>query len=420
MNRQKGIQIIITSGMRTFEEQQALQKTGKAAAPGKSWHNYGLAIDIALKNSSNWARVGQIGMALGLRWGKYFINPQSERWHFDAGNWGLNTQQLLQRVNAGNTTDGFVSLAGSKIPGSDENDVETTPTDPIAQSMPTPVNQKTDEYNGQNYIAGNKEECNTNRFNRKDATKIERNENDQKSDEREEKPTQDKSLDLSSIEGCDDASFEKVAKSVIENLEGGYYNPSMLDNGKVSDKYEESGETLYGIDRKNWGNSTPDFDRFWELVDNANAKEKWTWNYPMGSADANNPLQTELKSLAAKMIKQRYEEYSQKYMTSEARKAICGNPQAEFNFIYAAWNGPEWFKYWGAITSDETAAGTSPERIGQIATDLRANSGNELIAKGGAKIKKLLYGKNDNYETFTPDMSNRVYRHIGPLPKSNV
>lgn len=81
-----GINIIITQGLRTIEEQNELYaqgrtKTGKIvtnARGGYSYHNFGLAFDFAVLNADGsvnwnvdekWKRVGQLGKSLGLEWG---------------------------------------------------------------------------------------------------------------------------------------------------------------------------------------------------------------------------------------------------------------------------------------------------------------------------------------------------------------
>lgn len=82
----EGINVIITQGLRTVEEQNALYAQGRTkpgkivtnAKGGYSYHNFGLAFDFAILNpdgsvnwtvDSKWKRVGQIGKSLGLEWG---------------------------------------------------------------------------------------------------------------------------------------------------------------------------------------------------------------------------------------------------------------------------------------------------------------------------------------------------------------
>ncbi|ESU71115.1 peptidase [Geobacillus thermopakistaniensis] len=82
----EGINVIITQGLRTIEEQNELYAQGRTkpgkivtnAKGGYSYHNFGLAFDFALLNpdgsvswnvDDKWKRVAQIGKSLDLEWG---------------------------------------------------------------------------------------------------------------------------------------------------------------------------------------------------------------------------------------------------------------------------------------------------------------------------------------------------------------
>ncbi|MCK6203919.1 M15 family metallopeptidase [Bacillus infantis] len=82
----EGIYVIITQGLRTIEEQNALYAQGRTkpgpkvtnARGGTSYHNFGLAFDFAILEASGninwnvdkrWKRVGAIGESMGLEWG---------------------------------------------------------------------------------------------------------------------------------------------------------------------------------------------------------------------------------------------------------------------------------------------------------------------------------------------------------------
>lgn len=86
-----GLVLLVTQTLRTYEEQEALYAKGRTKKPigkphivtyanaGFSWHNFGLAFDVAVLDSSGkmnwdykhpgWARTGAIGKSLGLEWG---------------------------------------------------------------------------------------------------------------------------------------------------------------------------------------------------------------------------------------------------------------------------------------------------------------------------------------------------------------
>lgn len=82
----EGINVIITQGLRTIEEQNELYAQGRTkpgkivtnARGGYSYHNFGLAFDFAIMKDDGsvswnvddkWKRVAQIGKSLGLEWG---------------------------------------------------------------------------------------------------------------------------------------------------------------------------------------------------------------------------------------------------------------------------------------------------------------------------------------------------------------
>ena len=79
----QGIVLRITSGLRTFEEQNKLYAQGRTAGGqrvtnakgGQSWHNYGLAIDVVQMVGStpvwkaDWNKIGEIGEKHGFEWG---------------------------------------------------------------------------------------------------------------------------------------------------------------------------------------------------------------------------------------------------------------------------------------------------------------------------------------------------------------
>jgi peptidoglycan LD-endopeptidase CwlK len=89
MAHTEGIFIIITQGIRTIKEQDALFEHGRTlpgkivtnARGGYSYHNFGLAFDFCVCDivagklipnwyvDKRWKRVGEIGKSLGLEWG---------------------------------------------------------------------------------------------------------------------------------------------------------------------------------------------------------------------------------------------------------------------------------------------------------------------------------------------------------------
>jgi peptidoglycan L-alanyl-D-glutamate endopeptidase CwlK len=94
--KKAGINAKITSGTRSWEEQQRLYDRYKnkggpvAAPPGQSNHNYGLAWDITLFEDDNvtpiyeselYKKAGSIGRSMGLVWGGTWANGDEP--HFE-------------------------------------------------------------------------------------------------------------------------------------------------------------------------------------------------------------------------------------------------------------------------------------------------------------------------------------------------
>ena len=197
-----------------------------------------------------------------------------------------------------------------------------------------------------------------------------------------------KKTDSSKSIELDVKDFDGIVAKVIDKLEGGYYHPDMLQDGRVRDaRYGNSGETMMGIDRKAGGdiNTTPEGIEFWKLIDDANARTEWRWGYRGGA------LETQLRKLAGKMIKRYYDKYASRYLSSKALTIVNENPKLLFNFVYAVWNGPGWFKNFADDINSAVDKGiTDPEELAKIQIKDRLDSGNSLVAQGGKKIADLL------------------------------
>jgi hypothetical protein len=184
--------------------------------------------------------------------------------------------------------------------------------------------------------------------------------------------------------------WQGMVNLVINNLEGGYYHPDMLKDGRVSDaRYGGSGETMFGLDREAGATEStgPAGREFWSFIDSQNARTNWKWNY-MGK---DNPaLESKLRQLAGDVMKPQYIDNTRRYLSPEAADIISKDPALTFNFVYATWNGPGWFQRFAKIINQEVANGnTDPKSLLRIAVDRRISSGNSLIAQGGPKVDKI-------------------------------
>ncbi len=100
----EGIDLHVTQGLRSFDQQAILYAQGRTtpgpivtnAPAGHSWHEYGLAVDVAPfdmqgkpdwdVNHPSWARIITVGESLGLYSGSHFgehsLHPHPDDPHF--------------------------------------------------------------------------------------------------------------------------------------------------------------------------------------------------------------------------------------------------------------------------------------------------------------------------------------------------
>lgn len=191
-----------------------------------------------------------------------------------------------------------------------------------------------------------------------------------------------------------------VTVKVIQILEGGYFHPDMMKDGRMKPNalYSTSGETMFGIDRKAGGaiNDTPAGRKFWGLIDGAGWAKNAKWNYKGGA------LAGELATLAAEIIRPEVEKNFKRYLTPEARAIVNSSPRLLFHFIYGTWNGAGWFKHFASVINGAVKAGeTNPANLFDLAIKSRTEifpkwageRGRKLIASGG---KKILEAANNN------------------------
>lgn len=116
-----GVPLTVTATLRSLKVQEALYAQGRTcpgcivtnAKPGYSYHNFGLAIDVVptellklprwgdtpqyqARTDALWAKVGELGKAVGFRWGGDFRSIR-DRPHFEWSD-GLTLAQLRDRI----------------------------------------------------------------------------------------------------------------------------------------------------------------------------------------------------------------------------------------------------------------------------------------------------------------------------------
>lgn len=216
-----------------------------------------------------------------------------------------------------------------------------------------------------------------------------------------------------------DNNFVNITKLVIDKLEGGYYHPDMLQDGRVKDsRYSSSGETMYGLDRhaghslyystprksdkvqsnlKYIYNGSYEYKNqaskdFWTTIDKLNARKNWSWNYmPKGE------LKDKLQKLTAEIMYPNYEKFANRYLSQKSKEIVEKDNRLLFNFIYATWNGEGWFKTFAQKMNDAVESGVEDtDKLTKVVIDARINNESKnkgarsLIAQGGQKIASFI------------------------------
>jgi peptidoglycan hydrolase-like protein with peptidoglycan-binding domain len=195
-------------------------------------------------------------------------------------------------------------------------------------------------------------------------------------------------LNASNI-NVDVKDWQGMVNLVIDKLEGGYYHPDMLKDGRVRDlRYGSSGETMFGLDRRAGKNESTSAGReFWDYIDSLNARSNWKWNY---MAKDNPEVGTKLRVLAGNYIKPLYGQFMKSYLSPEAAAIVNNYAPLTFNFIYATWNGPGWFERFAKPLNNSVASGnTDPKSLNDLVNEVRAGSGSSLISQGAPKVASI-------------------------------
>jgi hypothetical protein len=180
--------------------------------------------------------------------------------------------------------------------------------------------------------------------------------------------------------------FNDMTLLVIDKLEGGYFHPAMLDDGRLDAKYKgvygKSGETMFGIDRVAGGNlnNSVSAKKFWKIIDNAGAKSKWKWNYRGGS------LESELKELTVEIMYPHYLRLTKQFLSEKSQKIVETDRRLLFHFIYASWNGSGYFQKFAKDINNAVLQTKNKNELANIAIRSRVTSGVKLISLGGQRI----------------------------------
>ena len=186
--------------------------------------------------------------------------------------------------------------------------------------------------------------------------------------------------------------FTEIVKLIIVNLEGRYCSGG-YKCGDIKTKPPRSGETLWGLDRKNHSGSLDNV--FWELVDdNINKPQKWGQDFP-----SPNDVDNSLFSTYISIIKNDYDNFKKRYIHNEELKNLIeSDGRLYLNMVYATYNGAGWFKGFAKILESNYNGGVkTADELLKIFVDERVSggfnaypAGSELIANTGVNIQKMV------------------------------
>jgi hypothetical protein len=182
-----------------------------------------------------------------------------------------------------------------------------------------------------------------------------------------------------------DADLERYYGLIIDNLEGGYYNPAWKLKGMGV-----SGETMYGQDRK-WSDfeSTPYGKMFWHAIDldkkehpqcyvNEYMPHTGTGYYNSSKKatfrqDCYNPeLGKKLKKWAALYGIKIYKQWNKSYLSEESNNIINNTPRLAINFAWGVFNGIVLFKNFSNKLNSEVKKGNKdPNSLAKIMIEYR-------------------------------------------------
>jgi hypothetical protein len=208
------------------------------------------------------------------------------------------------------------------------------------------------------------------------------------------KSKSDSNASNKSSSGSVESKWMEITKKVIDNFEGGYWNYWQCKNHPWNSMYRNSGETLFGLDRKagNIENLSPEGQEFFKLIDDEKKKlgmtnfcNKWVYNYKGGE------LEDQLKELAAKIMFQQYEKNMSNFVKDpETKKRIENNDGLLLHMSYATWNGPGFFKKFAEKLENAVKDGKSDKELLDVAKNSRTNAFTGAWANATTKVNSLI------------------------------
>jgi hypothetical protein len=184
--------------------------------------------------------------------------------------------------------------------------------------------------------------------------------------------------------------FRDAVDTITNKLEGGYFHPYMKAANQSKFAWMgDSGETMFGMDRKHGrqeSNSSAGVE-FWKLIDDEDAKSNWKYGYAL---EDNPTLRDKLLDLVAQIMEPHFLDFSNRYLSDEAKSIIMSDPKLYFNFAYATYQGSGWFQKFAKKFNKKIEDGvTNIDELRDYVLQIRKESGNNIISGSGNKIDKI-------------------------------
>ena len=186
-----------------------------------------------------------------------------------------------------------------------------------------------------------------------------------------------------------------LTNAIIDNIEGGYYHPDMKSNLRNGDRLGDSGETMFGIDRRagapQFTTKTADAVDFWNLVDQYYGTHHSDAAYYGDKADGRRvpaAVGFQLRHYVSEMIEDAYDDWND-YLSDGAKRIVENDPRLMLQFWYAVWNGPGNFQKFANLVN---AAYSNGERSALAFWNLIQNarrSRGGLFAEGADKLDAI-------------------------------
>ena len=185
-----------------------------------------------------------------------------------------------------------------------------------------------------------------------------------------------------------------LINEIINRIEGGYYHPDMKAKLRGGENMLSSGETMFGIDRKNGGNINTSAEgvAFWNLIDANYSDKHGNTAYYNDMADGKK-----IPANVGKQLRQYVEQIimnlfnnNVRFLSDGAKKIVLSSPELLLQFLYACWNGSGNFQKFANIVNAAYQNGErNAKQLYNLVQEARRSRGG-LWKKGADKLDVIV------------------------------